>query len=63
MIKYVKSVVVLTLICGFLAIILAVTNSITAPVIAKNELAAANEALLVVYPDGKDFQEMDLSAY
>lgn len=59
----IKSVVALTVICAVLAVILAVTNSITAPVIAENEKAAANEALLVVMPQGKGFEEIDVSKY
>ncbi len=58
----IKSVIALTVICAVLAVILAVTNGITAPIIEENEKAAANEALLVVMPDGKDFEEVDVSA-
>ncbi len=58
----VKSVVALTVICAVLAVILAVTNGITAPIIEENEKKAANEALLVVMPDGKDFEEVDVSS-
>ena len=42
--KYIKSVGALTVICGVVAVLLALTNYITAPVIEKNESAAANEA-------------------
>ena len=63
MIKYIKSIGALTLICAVMAVILAVTNSITAPIIEKNEAAAANEALLVVMPNGEGFEEMDISSY
>ncbi len=58
----IKSVVALTVICAVLAVILAVTNSITAPIIEENEKAEANKALLVVMPDGKDFEEVDVSS-
>lgn len=61
--KYIKSVGALTVICSVLAIILALTNGITAPIIEENEAAAANEALLVVMPDGEGFEEMDISSY
>ncbi len=61
--KYIKSVGALTIICGVMAIILAITNSVTAPIIKENENAAANEALLVVMPDGEGFEEMDISSY
>ena len=63
MMKNVKSVLVLVCICSVMAILLALTNSITAPVIKKNQDAAANEALLQVMPDGKDFEKIDISAY
>ena len=61
--KYIKSVGALTVICGVVAVLLALTNYITAPVIEKNASAAANEALLVVMPDGEEFAAVDLSAY
>ena len=60
---YIKSFVALTLICAVMATLLAVTNSITAPVIEENENSAANAALLEVLPDGKDFALVDLSTY
>ena len=41
MMKNVKSVLVLVCICSVMAILLALTNSITAPVIKKNQDAAA----------------------
>ncbi len=58
-----KSIAVLTVICGVMSLLLAATNAITAPIIKKNQAAAANEALLVVMPDGKDFEKLDLSSY
>lgn len=61
--KYIKSVVSLTSICAVIAILLSITNYITAPVIAENASAAANEALVVVMPEGKDFTPIDLSTY
>ncbi len=61
--KYIKCILSLTLICAAIAVMLAAVNSITAPVIAANEAKAANEALLVVMPDGEDFTSVDLSAY
>lgn len=61
--KYIKSIVALTLICAVVSVLMAVTNYFTAPTIAKNESAAANEALLVVFPDGEGFEELDLSKY
>ncbi len=59
--KYIKSIGALTVICAVMAIILAITNSITAPIIKENEAAAANEALLVVMPDGEGFEPVDIS--
>ncbi len=58
----IKSVIALTVICAVLAVILAVTNSITAPIIEKNEKEAANRALLEVMPEGEDFHEVDVSS-
>ena len=45
-----KSTVVLVCICAVMAVMLALTNAITAPVIAKNQASAANAALLQVMP-------------
>lgn len=61
--NYIKSVGALTVICAVIAILLALTNSITAPVIEKNANAAANETLLIVLPDGEEFTSVDLSSY
>ncbi len=61
--KYLKSVIALTAICGVVALLLSAANMLTAPVIAENEKDAANEALLVVMPEGENFELMDLSSY
>ncbi len=61
--KYLKSAVSLTAICAAVALMLALTNAITAPKIKEQEDAAANEALVVVMPDGKDFQALDITKY
>ncbi len=61
--NYIKSVIALTVICAVVATLLAVTNAVTAPIIEKNASAAADEALLIVLPDGKNFTEVDLSTY
>ncbi len=61
--KYIKSIISLTVICAVIAVALAVTNSVTAPIIAKNASVAANKALLVVMPDGGDFTAVDLTKY
>lgn len=61
--NYIKSVVALTVITAVVAVMLAMTNYITEPVITQNQEAAANEALLVVMPNGTGFEAIDLSAY
>ena len=61
--KSVVSTVVLVAICAVMAVLLALTNAITAPIIEKNQDAAANEALLEVMPNGQGFEKIDLSAY
>ncbi len=61
--KSVKSTLALVCICGIMAILMAVTNVITAPIIKENENAAANKALLQVMPDGKGFEKVDMGEY
>lgn len=61
--KSVRSTLTLLCICAVMALMIAITNSITAPIIANNQAAAANEALKVVMPDGEGFEKMDVSAY
>ena len=61
--KHLTSIISLTVICAVVAALLAVTNTITAPIIEKNAGAAANEALLVVMPDGGDFTAVDMTQY
>ena len=61
--NYIKSVIVLTAICAVVATLLAVTNSITAPIIEKNAAAAASGALAEVLPGGEDFTQVDISGY
>lgn len=60
MIKNIKSVGVLVAICTVVALLLAVTNQFTAPIIEKNSAAAANKALLEVMPDGTGFEEVSI---
>ncbi|MBQ9780106.1 MAG: FMN-binding protein [Clostridia bacterium] len=60
--KSVISTLVLVCICAVMAVLLAVTNAITAPIIEKNATAAANEALLQVMPDGEGFEKMEFDA-
>ena len=59
--QHIRSVLTLVCICAAVALMLAFTNYITAPIIAQNQNAAANEALLEVMPEGKDFQKVDVS--
>ena len=63
MMKSVKSVLTLLCICAVMAAMMAVTNTITAPIIAQNQAAAANDALKVVMPNGEGFEKMDVSGY
>ena len=63
MIKSIKNIAVLVCICSAIVLLLALTNSITAPAIEKNQNAAANAALLEVMPDGKGFEVMDLGGF
>ena len=61
--KLLKSILVLVCICSFIAVLLALTNSITYPIIQENEKAAANKALLEVMPEGGSFESVDISSY
>ena len=58
-----KNLTVFVCICSVIALLLAFTNSLTAPIIEQNQNAAANDALLEVMPEGKNFEEIDLSTY
>lgn len=58
----VKSVVMLLVVCGVIALSLAVTNYITSPIIAQKESELIKESLLVVMPDGGEFTELDISS-
>lgn len=61
--KHLSSIISLTVICAVVAVLMAVTNSFTAPIIEKNAGAAANAALLEVMPDGGDFTAVDLTQH
>ena len=61
--QHLKTVLSLTIICAVVAVLLALTNSITAPIIAKQESSATQGALKEVLPSGEDFKEIDLSKY
>lgn len=61
--KSVKNTLVLVCICAAISVLLAVTNAVTAPIIEKNQNAAANEALLEVMPNGSGFEKVDISSF
>lgn len=61
--KTAKNVLALSLISAIVAILMAITNYITAPIIEKNQTAKQNAALLEVLPDATSFEELTLSAY
>ena len=63
MLKNVKNIAVLACVCGVITLLLAFVNSITAPIIEKNENASANAALLEVMPEGTGFELVDISGY
>ncbi len=54
-------VAVLGVICIVVAALLGVINMITAPIIEDAKNQAANAALLVVLPDAKDFEEIEVT--
>ncbi len=59
--KNIKPTIVLSAICMTVALILSAINMITAPIIEKQRQEAANGALLVVFPGGGEFEDVDLS--
>lgn len=61
--KSIRSIIVLVSICAVVSILMALTNSVTAPIIAENDAKNANAALLQVLPDGGSFETVDMSAY
>lgn len=61
--KHLKSIFSLVAICAVVSVLMALTNTITAPIIEQQQSAAADEALAVVLPGGKDFAALDLTAY
>ena len=62
MLKSIKNISVFVCICAVITLLLAVTNSVTAPIIEKNQAASANAALLEVMPEGAGFEAVDVSA-
>ena len=61
--KQIKSILVLVVICSVTALLLALTNSFTSPIIEEAEAQAALAALAEVLPGGEGFSEVDLSAH
>ncbi len=61
--NHIKTVLSLTVICAVVALLLALTNSITAPVIKEQENAAVNDSLKKVLPNGANFQTVDISKF
>ena len=61
--KSLKDVIVLLSICAVFAVVLAATNSVTAPIIADRLAGAANEAYNAVIPGAEGFEDVDLTAY
>lgn len=54
--------IVLCSICVVVALLLSGVNMITGPIIAAQQNAAANEALLEVLPEGKNFEEIEITS-
>lgn len=61
--KSIKSIVALVCICAVVAILMAITNIFTAPIISENENKKANAALLEVMPNGGSFEKVDISKH
>lgn len=54
--------VLLGVVCAVAGVLLAVVNSITAPVIAENKIAAVKQNLIAIYPDVSDFKDISEDA-
>lgn len=61
--KHIKSVISLTAICAVVALLLGITNGITADIIVKQEKQKVAKALKVVLPGVEEFESVDLSSY
>ena len=59
--KGIKNTFVLVCVCAVMALMMALTNFITAPVIAENEARATEKALQQVMPQGRDFKSVPRS--
>lgn len=58
-----KPTIVLSAICVVIVALLSVVNLFTAPIIEAQKNAAANAALLEVFPNGEGFEEVNLADY
>ena len=63
MMKHIKSILTLFVICAIVSVALATVNGITAPIILERQQQAAAGALLEVMPNGGTFDLVDLSSY
>ena len=61
--KNIKNLLVFVCVCTVITLLLALTNSLTAPIILENQNASANKALLEVMPEGKGFEPVSLENY
>ncbi len=59
----IKKLSVFVCICTVMTLLLAVTNSVTAPIILNNQHASAKKALLEVMPDGLGFEQISIEDY
>ena len=59
----IKNLSVFVCICTVMTLLLALTNSVTEPVIIENQNASANKALLEVMPEGSGFETVALGDY
>ena len=61
--KSIKNLLVFVSVCTVITLLLALTNSLTSPIILENQKASANKALLEVMPDGKGFESVSIDSY
>ncbi len=60
--KSAANILSLSLISAIIAVLLAITNTITAPIIKEQEKAAVNSALAEVMPSASEFTPVDISS-
>ncbi len=61
--KHLKTVLSLTIICAVISVLLGITNHITAPKIAEQELSTTQNSFKEVLPTGKDFKEISTDKF